>query len=161
MFDIIFWLLALTAVVAALGVLVMRDVFRAALSMILLFLVVAGIYVTLYADFLAVVQVLIYVGAISILIVVAVMLTQDVWRGSPPGKFRFTAFLVALAFLVVLGWGIVGTNWLMSDELPKQPTVAGIGAGLFGEGGYVLAVEIAGVLLVAAIIGAIALMREK
>lgn len=161
MFDIVFWLLALTAVVAALGVIVMRDVFRAALSMILLFLAVAGIYVTLYADFLAVVQVLIYVGAISILIVVAVMLTQDVWRGSPPGKFRFTAFLVALAFLLVLGWGMVGTKWLTSAELPKQPTVAGIGASLFGGDGYVLAVEIVGVLLVAAILGAISLMREK
>jgi len=160
-FDIIFWLLALTAVVAALGVIVVRDVFRAALSMILLFLAVAGIYVTLYADFLAVVQVLIYVGAISILIVVAVMLTQDVWRGSPSGKFRFSAFVVALAFLLVLGWGIVGTKWLVSDELPKQPTVAGIGTALFGESGHVLVVEVAGVMLVAAILGAIALMREK
>lgn len=161
MFDIIFWLLALTAGVAALGVVVIRDVFKAALSMILLFLAVAGIYVTLYADFLAVVQVLIYVGAISILIVIAVMVTQEVWRGSPPGKFRFAAFLAAFAFLLVLGWGIVGTKWLTSDEIPKQPTVAGIGAGLFGGEGYLLVVEIAGVLLVAAIIGAIALMREK
>jgi len=160
-FDIIFWILALTALVAALGVVALRDVFRAALSMILLFLAVAGIYVTLYADFLAVVQVLIYVGAISVLIVIAVMLTQEVWRGNPPGKFRFLAFLVVVAFLLVLSWGMVGTKWLASDEMPKQPTVAGIGAGLFGEGGHLLAVEIAGILLVAAIIGAIALMREK
>jgi NADH-quinone oxidoreductase subunit J len=160
-FDIIFWLLAFTAVVAALGVVALRDVFRAALSMILLFLAVAGIYVTLYADFLAVVQVLIYVGAISILIVVAVMLTQDVWRGSPSGRFRLPAFVAALAFVLVLGWGLVGTKWLISSEGPKQPTVTGIGASLFGEGGYLLPVEIAGFLLVAAIIGAIALMREK
>lgn len=161
MFDIIFWLLALTAVVAALGVIILRDVFRAALSMILLFLAVAGIYVTLYADFLAVVQVLIYVGAISILIIVAVMLTQDIWRGSPPGKFRFPAFVVALAFLLVLGWGIVGTKWLTSNEMPKHPTITSIGADLFSESGFLLPVEVAGVLLVAAILGAIALMREK
>ena len=68
-FDIAFWILAVVGVAAALMVVLQRDVFRAALSLVLCFLIVAGIYVTLSADFLAAAQVLIYVGAISILII--------------------------------------------------------------------------------------------
>ncbi len=57
--DIAFWILAMVGVAAALAVVLLRDVFRAALCLILCFLTVAGIYVTLSADFLAAVQVLI------------------------------------------------------------------------------------------------------
>ncbi|GAI71044.1 unnamed protein product, partial [marine sediment metagenome] len=67
-FEIAFWALAVVGVAAALAVVLLRDVFRAALSLVLCFLAVAGIYVTLSADFLAAVQVLVYVGAISVLI---------------------------------------------------------------------------------------------
>jgi NADH-quinone oxidoreductase subunit J len=69
-FDIIFWIIAVIAVAAALAVVLLRDVFRAALALILLFLAIAGIYVLLSADFLAVAQILVYVGAISILLLV-------------------------------------------------------------------------------------------
>ena len=69
--DIAFWVLAIVGIAAALAVVLLRDVFRAALSLILCFLTVAGIYVTLSADFLAAVQVLIYVGGISVLIILA------------------------------------------------------------------------------------------
>jgi NADH-quinone oxidoreductase subunit J len=82
-FDIVFWILAIITVAAALAVVFLRDVFRAALALILLFLLIAGIYVTLNADFLAVVQILVYVGAISILLLVGIMLTRDVHRGNP------------------------------------------------------------------------------
>ena len=67
MLDIIFWILAITTVIAALAVVVLKDIFRAALCLVLLFLAVAGVYITLHADFLAIVQILIYVGAVSIL----------------------------------------------------------------------------------------------
>ena len=80
--EIAFWVLAVVGVVAALAVVLLRDVFRVALSLILCFLVVAGIYVTLSADFLAAVQVLIYVGAISVLIILAIMVTREVQQGS-------------------------------------------------------------------------------
>ncbi|MBM4448631.1 MAG: NADH-quinone oxidoreductase subunit L, partial [Chloroflexi bacterium] len=76
-----FWLLAVVAVTAALGVVLLRNVFRAALSLILCFLMVAGLYITLSADFLAAVQILVYVGAISVLIILAIMMTREVQRG--------------------------------------------------------------------------------
>lgn len=161
MFDIVFWLLAVLTVSAALAVVIFRDVFRAALSLILLFLTIAVLYITLYADFLAVVQILIYVGAISILIIVAVMLTREVWHGSPSGKLRIPALVVSLLLLGTMVFTVISTQWETSGEPPQQPTTAAIGTNLFSQGGFILPVEISAVLLLAAILGAIVLMREK
>ena len=161
MFNIIFWILAAVTVGAALAVVILRDVFRAALSLILLFLAIAVMYITLYADFLAVVQILIYVGAISILIIVAIMLTREVWHGSLPGKLRIPALVVSLVLLGIMVFTVVSTNWETSGEPPLQPTTAAIGTSLFGGGGFILPVEITAVLLLAAVLGAIVLMREK
>jgi len=160
-FDIVFWILAAVTVGAALAVVILRDVFRAALSLVLLFLTIAVIYITLYADFLAVVQILIYVGAISILIIVAIMLTREVWHGSPSGKLRIPALVVSLLLLGTLVFTVMSTKWETSGEPPQQPTTAAIGSSLFGEGGFILPVEITAVLLLAAVLGAIVLIREK
>ena len=73
--TIAFWIMAVVIVVAALAVVMLRNVFRAALALILCFIAVAGIYITLSADFLAAVQILVYVGAISVLIILAIMMT--------------------------------------------------------------------------------------
>jgi len=159
--EIVFWLLAILSVGAALAVVILRDVFRAALSLVFLFLTIAVLYITLYADFLAVVQILIYVGAISILIIVAVMLTRDVWHGSPPGKLRIPALVVSVLLLGTMVFTIVTTKWQTSTEPPMQPTTVAIGNSLFSQGGYILPVEISAVLLLAAILGAIVLIREK
>ena len=161
MSSIVFWLLAIIMVGAALAVVVLRDVFRAALSLVLLFLTIAILYITLYADFLAVVQILIYVGAISILIIVAVMLTREVWHGSPPGKLRIPALVVSVLLLGTMIFTVISTKWETSGEPPQQPTTAAIGTNLFSQGGFILPVEISAVLLLAAILGAIVLMREK
>ena len=159
--DIAFWILAIVGIAAALAVVLLRDIFRAALSLILCFLVVAGIYVTLSADFLAAVQVLIYVGAISVLIILAIMLTREVQRGSPSNKLRIPAFVVAILFLGVVGFAMLNTQWQVSALPPLEPTTAALAVKLFGEGGFILAVEIAAVLLLATILGAIVLVREK
>lgn len=159
--DIAFWILAVVGIVAALAVVLLRDIFRAAISMILCFLTVAGIYVTLSADFLAAVQVLVYVGAISILIILAIMLTREVQRGSPSNKLQFPAFLVAILFLMVVSFALINTPWQVSTLPPLEPTTAALAGKLLGEGGFILSVEIAAVLLLAAILGAIVLVREK
>ena len=161
MFDIVFWILAAVAVGAALAVVILRDVFRAALCLILLFLTVAGIYIILHADFLAVVQILIYVGAVSILIIVGIMLTRDVWQGNPSGKLRVPAIVVSFLLLGTLVFGVINTEWRVTDVPPQEPTTAAIGAKLFGVGGFLLPVEITAVLLLAAVLGAIVLIREK
>jgi NADH-quinone oxidoreductase subunit J len=159
--EIAFWVLAVIGIAAALAVVLLRDIFRAALSLVLCFLVVAGIYVTLSADFLAVVQVLVYVGAISVLIILAIMLTRGVQQGSPSNRLKFPALVVAILFLGIVGFATLNTLWRVSAEPPLEPTTAAIASSLFGEGGFILAVEIAAVLLLAAVLGAIVLAREK
>ena len=158
---IAFWVLAVVGIAAALAVVLFRDIFRAALSLVLCFLAVAGIYVTLSADFLAAVQVLIYVGAISVLIILAIMLTREVKRGSPSGRLRLPALVVAILFLGTVVFALINTSWQISRVSPLVPTTAAIGGSLFGEGGFILPVEIAAVLLLAAVVGAIVLVREK
>ncbi len=159
--DIAFWVLAIVGIVAALVVVLLRNIFRAALSLILCFLVVAGIYVTLSADFLAAVQVLIYVGAISVLIILAIMFTREIQRGSLSNKLQIPAFVVAILFLGALSFAMLNTSWQVVGIPPLETTTAALAGKLFGEGGFILAVEIAAVLLLAAILGAIVLVREK
>ena len=160
--EIAFWVLAAVIVGAALAVVLQRNIFRAALFLVLCFFTVAGMYVILSADFLAGAQVLIYVGAIGVLIIFAIMLTRETQRGSPSGRLRLPALVVGLLFLVVMVFMVVSTDWHVVAEIPTEPTISSIAHALFsGEDGYVLAFEIAAALLFAAIIGAIVLVREK
>ncbi len=159
--SVAFWILAAVGVMAALAVVLLRDVFRAALSLVLCFLTVAGIYITLSADFLAAVQILIYVGAISVLIILAIMLTREVQRGSPSNRLQIPAFIVAVLFLGGVVFALLNTPWPVSSTPPLEPTTPAIAGLLFGEGGFILPVEIAPLLLLAAILGAIVLVREK
>ncbi len=160
-YSLTFYLMAIIAVASALGVIFLRDVFRSALCLILLFMTVAGIYVMLHADFLAVVQILVYVGAISILIIVAIMLTRDARQGQPMGKIKWIAGPVALALIAVIAWGVLNTPFEVATAAPQEETVKPLGNLLFGNPGYLLTTEIAAVLLLSAILGAIAVIREK
>jgi NADH:ubiquinone oxidoreductase subunit 6 (subunit J) len=159
--SVAFWILAAIVIMAALAVVCLKDVFRAALSLILCFLAVAGLYITLSADFLAAVQILVYVGAISILIILAVMLTRDVQHGSPSGGLKSSAIIIALLFLGGVTYAVLKTSWPASTAAPLTPTTSALSGLLFGPGGFTLPLEIAPVLLLAAIVGAIVLAREK
>jgi NADH:ubiquinone oxidoreductase subunit 6 (subunit J) len=157
-----FWVLAVVGVASALAVVFLRDIFRAALFLVLCFFTVAGVFVILSADFLAVAQVLIYVGAIAVLIIFALMLTRGTQRGSPSGRFRFTAFLVGAVFLVTMILVVTGTDWQAITEAPTGSTTSALAHALFSEEeGFILPFEIAAALLLAAVIGAIVLIREK
>ena len=111
-----FWIMAVVAVLAALGVVLLRNVFRAALSLILCFITVAGLYITLSADFLAAVQILVYVGAISVLIILAIMMTRDVQRGSPANKMKIPAFVVAVVLLGIMIFTVTNTSWQIASQ---------------------------------------------
>lgn len=172
--DIVFWILSAVSVGAALAVILFRDIFRAALFLVLCFLAVAGIYITLNADFLAAVQVLIYIGAIAVLLIFAIMLTRDTLQGNPMGRFRLPAFALAVLLLGGMIFALLQTSWgiivvePVTDQVPltqvAQPGTGmtqQIATALFSKDGFVLPLEIAAVLLLAAIIGAISLVREK
>ncbi len=159
--DIAFWALAIIGVAAALAVVLQSNVFRAALTLVLCFVAVAGIYILLSADFLEAVQILVYVGGISILIILAIMLTKDMQHGSPSNKLMIPGLLVAAVFLGVLVYALTNTQWVLSVSPPVEPTTAALAEKLLGGGGFILAVEVAATLLLAAILGAIVLVREK
>jgi NADH-quinone oxidoreductase subunit J len=159
--QIAFAALATLTLVGALGVVFARSVFVSALFLILSFVGVSGIYVLLEAPFLAGVQLLIYVGAVAVLIIFAVMLTRDVMAKDVPFINRQwgiggTVTFVLLLLLILLGFQ---TNWLISDAPPLEDTIAGLGEALLGP--YVLPFEIASVVLLVALIGAIVIAREE
>ena len=185
--DVIFWVLALGSVAAALGVVLLRDIFRAALLLVVVFLAVAGFFVMMNAEFLAVVQVLIYAGAVAVLIIFAIMLTREVQRGNLANRLTSpAAVLFPVLLLVALVFVAVDTDWkLLSDqpqelqervEMVQANSIAGIpeeqraeiggpaersGIGELLISNFVLPFEIASVLLLAAIIGALVLVRER
>ena len=188
--DVVFWLLTVVAVGSALGVVLIRDLFRAALLLVAVFVAVGGYFVLLSAEFLAVVQVLIYAGAISVLIIFAVMLTRDVQRGNPPNRLQIPAAILAALLLAAMVTVAVDTQWNFLPEdgrervdLVQTGAVANIStesleqAGVTGTaeqeaaqsagladlliGEYVLPFEAVSVLLLAALIGALALVRPQ
>lgn len=172
--DIAFWIIALSAIGSSIAVVQTRDLFRAALFLAAAFLSIAGLFVLLRAEFLAVVQVLIYVGAISVLIIFAVLTTRDVEHGNPSNMLRIPAAILALLFLVVASITMLNTDWnLLSGSEAASAAVAGVE----GESGgdvpdliptiaelllqdYVLVFEVASVLLLATIVGALVLVRR-
>jgi len=156
--TVAFWVLATIAVGSGLMVVWLRDLFRAALFLATLFLSIAGLYVLLQADFLAAAQVLIYVGAVSVLLIFAIFLTHNVQQGNPPSSLRLPALaLAALVFFALVGVFLL-TPWSLSTDAPPTTTTTALADALFGR--WVLPFEAASVLLVAALIGAIALARE-
>jgi NADH-quinone oxidoreductase subunit J len=161
MYDISFYIMALFAVGGALGMLCTRNLFRAALLLVLVFFTIAGVYVALSADFLAVVQVMVYVGAVAILVILGIMLTRDLRQGNFPNKLRLGAFIVCAMVFGLLCLTFVYTKWQISPAAPIEPTTGALGLKLFAENGYLLPVEIASVLILASVLGAIVILREK
>ena len=173
--DVAFWIIALSAIGSSIAVVQTRDLFRAALFLAAAFLSIAGLFVMLRAEFLAVVQILIYVGAISVLIIFAVLTTRDVEHGNPSNMLRIPAAILAILFLVVASITMLNTDWSLLSESDAAVVVqSGAEASRGGEGAanpipriaelllqdYVLVFEVASVLLLATIVGALALVRR-
>lgn len=169
--DVAFWLFAVLGVTAAIGVVAVKNLFRAALLLVLCFFTVAGIYASLSADFLAVAQVLVYMGAISVLIIFAVMLTKDVRRGNPFNRAWPWAFVVCATLMGLLIFVFEDTSWVTIDAARVEavnmvaeddPTTGPIARAIFDDdGGFLLPFEIAATLILAAVVGAIALVKDK
>lgn len=153
---IAFFLLAGLTLVAALAVVTLRNILHSALSLVVTFIGVAGIYLLLQAEFIAAVQVLLYIGAVMVLILFAIMLTQRLTEERLRqfiGKWWLAAPL-AILLLVLIVPAVLTTAWvqLPKGELPADGVIA-LGTVLMNR--YVLPFEIASVLLLVALIGAI------
>jgi NADH-quinone oxidoreductase subunit J len=163
--EIAFWVLATTSVGGALFVVRLNNVFRSALMLAVCFLGMAGLFVLLNAEFLAVVQLLIYVGAISVLLIFAVMLTRDIAHSSLGSSIQPVAAPMLLFLAGILIWRISIIDWIVFPKsipstfegiLLETPQIL---AGLL-IGDFVLAFEIAGFVLLSAVVAALALVRE-
>ncbi len=156
----VFILLGGMAVLGALGMVTLRNLFHSALAMILALFSIAGIYVLLEAEFLAVVQVLVYVGAIAMLILFGIMLTRDiVGRASAVRNRQWPlALAVSAGLLAVLAVALVRAAWPLATYAPAQGGVADLGLALMGP--YALPFEVASVLLLVAMVGALIIARE-
>ena len=160
LYDIIFYLFALITIGSGIIVVNSKNIVHAAFSMLLTFFGVAGIYVLLGADFIAVVQIMVYVGGILILLLFGVMLTNKITNVEiRAGSVQVIPAVIGLGiFTAVLYYVMSSTNWKTeSFELPLTTSFE-IGSILIGE--YVLVFELLGILLLVALIGAASIARR-
>jgi NADH:ubiquinone oxidoreductase subunit 6 (subunit J) len=159
--QVVFLILAVAAVGSALGVVTSRNIFYSALMLVACLFLVAGFYVLLEAPFLAAVQVLVYVGAIAVLIIFAVMLTERIMsrKARAWNEQWWVALLVAICLAAVLVYVVTTAVWRVSDAAPVADPVAALGQTLMST--YVLPFEVASILLLMALIGAIIISREE
>jgi len=158
--SVIFYILAFIALAGALGVILARNPVASALGLVLAFLALAGIYLTLGAEFLAVIQILVYAGGIMVLFLFVILLVnQDVVFG----KLMTPSRMIVPAIIILLGVGWAVT--LAGAEIPNADTTEGEGSGsaagkiLYTK--YIFPFETASVILLAAMIGAVVLAKKR
>ncbi|MBU2445550.1 MAG: NADH-quinone oxidoreductase subunit J [Bacteroidetes bacterium] len=161
LYDIIFYLFAIITLGSALIVVSSRNIIYSAFSLLFTFFGVAGIYVLLHADFIAVVQLIIYVGGILILIIFGVMLTNkitDVQIKSETIQIVPATIAVGI-FAGILTAVLVKTDWYTTNPATYDQTIFEIGRQLLTT--YVLPFELAGILLLIALIGSVMIARRE
>jgi NADH-quinone oxidoreductase subunit J len=159
--DLIFLALAAVMLGSALLVVLGRNIIRSGLWMILSFAALAGIYVLLGAPLVAGAQVLVYIGAISVLILFAIMLTQS---KAGPARLVFhhqawAAAVLALFLVVIISVVVFATPWAVAPNGPVFATSTAIAHLIFNS--YVLPFEVVSILLLAAVIGGVFLAKRE
>ena len=159
--EILFYLIILLVVLSSYWVVMSPNLVHSAVSLLFTLFGTAGLYIFLYADFIAATQVVVYVGGILVLIIFGVMLTNKIENATITSKTHnkipgiiFSALLLGLQF-----YAIFNTKWLVNKNSAKDSTIVDIGELLLGK--YLLPFEVVSILLLAALIGAAMLSRKK
>jgi NADH-quinone oxidoreductase subunit J len=172
--DVVQWgffgVLTVLTLGGALGVVINRNLFHSALWLLVSLFGVAGFFVMLAAPFLAAIQVLVYMGAIVILIIFAIMLTRRLMglREQPNRQWPFGLAAAALMFLVIAGALMMASSG-NQPLLPREPlqsakidnSLRDLGVSLVDRNQYVVPFLLASVLLEGAMVGAIVVAREQ
>lgn len=155
--SIVFYAVAALIIFAALKMVLSTNLVHSALFMAVTFACIAIIYLLLNADYLAVVQVMVYVGAITILFVFGVMLTKREYmqKSSQFNRYKTYGAIVAAAIFVVFAVNIFNAEFTFSEASPVDSTIKAISTLLLYD--YSIAFQVVGVLLLVSTIGAIVL----
>ena len=158
--DILFLMLAIVMIISGLLVVTLRDIIRCGLAMMACFAALAGIYAIAGAPLVAAAQVLVYIGAISVLVLFAIMLTQT--KDAPSSLVFQTqalgAGVASILLAIVIAITVAATDW--PDVGTRiQTATDNLAQVLFRE--YVLAFEVVSVLLLAAVIGGIYVAKRE
>lgn len=161
LYDIIFYLFAIVTVASAIVVVTAKNIIYSAFSLLVTLFGIAGLYVLLGSDFIAVVQLMVYVGGILILMIFGVMLTHKIT--SVEIKNSTVHILPALVGATVLAVAILmilfNTNWHIQPGIIPQTTTKDLGRTLISD--YVLIFELLGILLLIALVGAASIARRE
>ena len=158
--NIVFGILSLVMIVAGFRLVTTKNVVRAALFLAIVLAGVAAQFLLLAAEFVAVVQILVYIGAIVVLLLFGVMLTRaPIGRDSDvDNDQRWLGALVALFLLGALG-AVLSDAWgTQKIEFGTVNRVGSVSDSIFGP--YVIPFEVASILLLAALVGAVAIARR-
>jgi|TARA_B110000014_G_scaffold215633_1_gene169381 NADH-quinone oxidoreductase subunit J len=160
MSDIAFWVIVGITVGSSFMVVQSKSLLYSAYALLFTFIGVTGLYIFLWADFLAVVQVVVYVGGILVLIIFGIMLTNKITSVniSHTSMQKSMGAVVVIAFMGLLGYMILSTPWLVLSNAEPSDTTSAIGRLLLMD--YLLPFEAVSLLLLGALIGATTLSRK-
>lgn len=158
-----FGILAVMTIGAALGVVLLPKIVHSAFLLAAVFVGISGLYILLNADFVAAAQILVYVGAVNVLILFAIMLVnkqEDYVKLSGRTIRKVATGVVCAGLFALLGTMVLATPWSLSSASPAvvDNTVIALGEHFFSD--YLLPFELASVLLLMAMVGAIILARR-
>ncbi|MEW6095907.1 MAG: NADH-quinone oxidoreductase subunit J [bacterium] len=159
--GITFYILSTIAVISAILVVSLRSLVHCVISLALLLLTIAGLYITLFAEFIALVQVLIYVGAIIVLFLFLIMLTHRVTDKTitQANEQKLISFILAGLLLFILITVLNRTSWDVTPAPEMANTTSIIGNLLLTT--YVFPFELISVVLLACLIGAIVIAKRE
>ncbi len=159
--DYVFYILAIWIVGSGLLAILQRNLVHCAVALIAFFAGIAGIFFSLHAEFLGAIQVVVYVGAIAVLILFAIMLTRHVTgeeEVSPFSRHAIWGWIASAAVLCVLLYSLDKQMFAISAE-PSQITMLDIGNAMMQR--YAVPFEVISLLLTAALVGAVVIALEE
>ena len=160
MAEMLFWLIAALTIASAAMVVLNNQLLYSAIALLFTLFGVAGLYIYLWADFIAGVQLLVYIGGINVLIIFGIMLTNKIssFRLSQTNVQQGVGAVIALWLMILISLVISKTPWLQIQSSEPESTVSVIGTLLLSK--YMLPFEAVSLLLLGALIGAALLSRE-
>ena len=157
----VFWFFAVILIAFALAVVISTNIVHSSFYLIAVFFSVACMFILLKSDFLAMMQIWVYVGAISVIVVFAVMLTRkgNISESNLFNRRPRVAFFVSLIIFVQIALSALATPLLVNKSTLIEDHIKAIANALLHE--YIIAFEIAGLLLLVAVIGAVIVAKNK